>query len=116
MLIIFFAVSLTLWFSGYFSMKGLIKENTTLAKPIKLIFPPKWLYYLCGAPRSTKYPVGMMTLNAFRAQIAGIIFAVYTCSLILIPSKNLFLYGLYASAILPYLIAYLVDKLYKTNG
>lgn len=43
----------------------------------KIIAPPKWLYYLCGAPRSKDYPQGTMRVAAFRAQISGITLMIY---------------------------------------
>ncbi len=39
----------------------------------KIIAPPKWLYYLCGAPRHKEYPQGTMRVAAFRSQIMAVL-------------------------------------------
>ena len=43
----------------------------------RIVTPPKWLYYLCGAPKPKGYPPGTMRVVAFRAQILGVILMVY---------------------------------------
>ena len=110
MWIAFFLVALILWFGGYWSTTGLIRKESSSVNPVKIISPPKWLYYLCGAPESTKFSVGTMTTVAFRSQIAGIILGICSCIILWKPSQNSLLFGLAISAALPYVITYLADK------
>ena len=77
-------VAISFWLSGYFitartmSNRGLLSEDLE-----KIIAPPKWLYYLCGAPRNKEYPQGTMRVVAFRTQIMGIALMIFSlCSFI----------------------------------
>ena len=109
-----FLVALILWVAGYFSTIGLIiNKNVTSSGQTKIIFPPKWLYYLCGAPKPTKYSIGTMTSVAFRAQIAGVILGIHTCIILWKPSQSLFFLGLGVSVALPYLITFFVERYYE---
>jgi hypothetical protein len=111
-----FLAALILWLAGYFSTKGLVfNKSITSPGQTKLIVPPRWMYYLCGAPKSTKYAVGTMTSVAFRAQMAGVILGIYTCIILWKPSQSLFLIGLGTSVALPYMITFFVERYYKVK-
>ncbi|GEM_PF-5561810 len=67
------------WLGGYFitartmSNRGLLSEDLE-----KIIAPPKWLYYLCGAPSNKEYPQGTMRVVALRTQIMGIVLMIFS--------------------------------------
>jgi hypothetical protein len=76
---IFLLFSAILWVAGFLSMKGIITLNTNpIFEMNKVIVPPKWLYYLCGAPKSEKYISGAITVGAMRAQLAGIVMGIFS--------------------------------------
>jgi hypothetical protein len=112
MTFVFFLVAFILWLNGYLLTTGSIIKQGLVTKRAKVVSTPKWLYYLCGAPKSNRYPIGAMTTTAFRSQIAGIILAICTLMILWKPSQNSLLLGLGLSAVLPYVITYYVDKYY----
>lgn len=83
----------------------------------KIITPPKWLYYLCGAPVSKKYPKGEMRVGAFRTQMQGVFFGLYLiCYVITRPPNSINMMGLVLFAILPFLVTSYVSKHYGTRN
>lgn len=67
-----------LWIGGYL-MTALFMSTTGVNghELEKIITPPKWLFYLCGAPVSKKYPKGEMRVDAFGTQMGGIFLGLY---------------------------------------
>lgn len=89
-------LAISFWLGGYFitartmSNRGLLLEDLE-----KIIAPPKWLYYLCGAPSNKEYPQGTMRVVAFRTQIMGITLMLFSlCDYIWKFSGMEFLVGL----------------------
>jgi hypothetical protein len=69
---------ISLWLAGYITTVYDKLDTGMLSDDLKkFISPPKWLYYLCGAPVSQKYPKGTMRVVAFRSQIIGISLVFY---------------------------------------
>jgi len=71
-------LAISFWLGGYFitartmSNRGLLSEDLE-----KIIAPPRWLYYLCGAPSNKEYPQGTMRVVALRTQITGIALMIF---------------------------------------
>jgi hypothetical protein len=58
------------WITGY-RKSDYFPPDTTIRFLTKPIFPPQLLYFICGAPKSQKYPKGVMTAWAFSTQLNG---------------------------------------------
>ena len=114
MTLVFTIVALVAWLGGYFSTTGVISTPAHSQEDHeKIISPPVWLYYLCGAPGSKKYPRGTMMASAFRAQITGIGLGLFTLIInIWHLSKTELIIGLGLSAVFPLLIWAYVSKNY----
>lgn len=115
MIFLLFVGGLILWFSGYNYTKNSGKDQSNLPKPKKFVSPPKWLYYLCGAPVSAKYPGGVLPSNAFRVQVMGIMVGIYAGVLMLVPSKDLIYYGLGVTVLISYMTSYMVEKFFEVT-
>ena len=77
-MIIVLILAILFWLGGYFMTARKMSDAGVLSDELeKIIVPPKWLYYLCGAPHSRDYPRGTMRVAAFRAQILGIVWMIY---------------------------------------
>lgn len=113
MTLVFTIVTLVAWFGGYLSASGVISTRVNSQHQEKIISPPVWLYYICGAPISKKYPRGTMSATAFRAQITGIGLGLFTMAInIWHLSKTELIIGLGLSAVVPLLIWAYVSKNY----
>ena len=111
MILPLFSVAALLWFAGYLSVKGIIPhKKVPMSELDKIVIPPKWLYYLCGAPKSDKYHPGAITVGALRAQIAGIAFGIFTIWLNIWPTRTNLLIGLGLCVLTPYLITLWISK------
>lgn len=74
MIIFMLIVATFLWLSGYFMTARIMSNTGVLSDELeKIVAPPQWLYYLCGAPHPVEYPRGTMRVAAFRSQILGTI-------------------------------------------
>ena len=71
--IVFLTVGLGIlgWVKG-FTNSDHVPKDVTLKFLVTAIRPPKIFYWLCGSPRSKKYPKGIMTAWAFLAQFLGV--------------------------------------------
>ena len=103
---IFLLFSAILWIAGFLSMKGIITLNAdSIFEMNKVVVPPKWLYYLCGAPRSEGYPPNSITIGAFRVQMIGIAFSIFSVfGSVWRVTQDGFLFGLSISIIFPILL------------
>lgn len=71
-------LAILFWLGGYFMTARTMSNTGVLSDELeKIVAPPQWLYYLCGAPRPKDYPRGTMRVVAFRTQILGIIWMIY---------------------------------------
>lgn len=83
----------------------------------KIITPPKWLYYVCGAPVSKKYPKGEMRVAAFRTQMGGIFLGLFVfCSEIIRPPIYVNGIGLGVSMLISYLVTAYVSKRFASKN
>jgi hypothetical protein len=66
-----FGGAIAFWIRGYRKADYFPSDTTVkfLTKPVLL---PRWLYLVCGAPKSQKYPEGVITAWALAAQLSGI--------------------------------------------
>lgn len=116
MYLLLFLLSILPWFLGYFLTKGLIADRATLSSRLIIISPPKWVYFLCGAPKSPNYPAGSMTSRSFRLQVIGFVFSIYLfCTYILQGENLVLLIGLFFIIVLPYAITSVMERHYKTE-
>ena len=70
-------LAIILWLGGYFMTAQKMAKTGLLSDELeKIIIPPKWLYFVCGAPVSANYPRGAMRVAAFGVQIEGFALAV----------------------------------------
>jgi hypothetical protein len=114
MITILLSGSILLWLSGFLSFKGLIPLRTdSLFEMSRVIVPPKWLFYLCGAPKSKDYPPNSITVGAFRAQITGIVFGIFSVFISWRTTQNGILIGLSLSILIPILLTLWLSKSQK---
>jgi len=77
-MIVILVLAVFFWLGGYLMTALKMSDTGLLSDEMeKVIAPPKWLYYLCGAPRAKDHPRGTMRVAAFRAQILGIVLMFY---------------------------------------
>ena len=107
-------LSILLWLGGYLMTAYKMSNTGLLSEELeKIIAPPKWLYYLCGAPRPHDYPRGTMRVSAFRVQILGIISMIYVIySKIWKTSEMEDLIGLAFGMIVAFMLTSYVSKKY----
>lgn len=110
MTIVFLVVAFIMWIAGYKYGKNPASGtgNSTLITG-KIIYPPRWLFLICGGPKSQNYPEGSMILSALHSQIMGISLGVFAISVELwTPTRDEALVRFGLSVLLPYLlVAYL---------
>lgn len=118
MIFIPIAFAIFLWIGGYLmtarfmSTTGVNSDNDE-----KIITPPKWLYYVCGAPVSKKYPKGAMRVYAFQAQILGIFLVLYLIwYAISRPPTSVNVIGLGLCMLASYLVTAYVSKHYELKN
>jgi len=75
-------LGISFWLGGYYITVHRMSNRGVLSEDLeKIIAPPIWLYYLCGAPSNKEYPRGTMRVVAFRTQITGIVLMIFSfCS------------------------------------
>jgi hypothetical protein len=109
-----FVLAIFLWLGGYFMTARFM--STTGSPPTeleKIISPPKWLYYLCGAPVSKDYPKGTMRVSAFRSQMFGIFLVIFLVwSFISKASTSANVVGFACSAFFTYVVTSYISKHY----
>ena len=82
-----------------------------------IVAPPKWLFYVCGAPLSKEYPRGTMRVGAFRAQILGIIWMIYIIySRIWKTSEMENIISLTLGCVIAFMITSYVSKNYRVSN
>lgn len=107
MIILFSTIAIVFWVSGYLVAKGITSINEKSPYWIKPLKVPKWLYYLCGAPKSKSLSNSSIIARAFAFQVMGIsigIFAVIDGIWQL--SYTHFAIGLFICAALPYILVH----------
>lgn len=114
----YFLVAILLWIGGYFmTSRGISTTNTTLDDLEEIISPPKWLYYLCGAPKSKKYPIGTMRVIAFQSQMGGISLGLFlVLSFLSKPSTLANVVGFALSVLFAQLLVSYVSKHYGSRN
>jgi hypothetical protein len=107
-------LAVSFWLAGYFltarrmSNTGLLSENLE-----KIIAPPRWLNYLCGASGNKEYPRGTMRVFAFRTQIFGISLLIFLlCSSVWRFSVWAYFIGLPLAYLVSYILTTYISKKY----
>jgi hypothetical protein len=116
-MLIFTIVSILSWFGGYLITIGAIQSYVhSQGKKEKILAPPRLFFYLCGAPKSNKYPRGAVGEPAFRAQMTGLGLGIYTIVIYMWElSKLEFMIGFFFSVVIPLLISAYVSRNYEIN-
>lgn len=114
----FTILAIFLWLSGYFMTTRIMSNTGVLSDNLeKIISPPRWLYYLCGAPASKEYPKGTMRVAAFISQIGGISLGIYIIWFYVVkPSAIENAVGFAFSAFLPFIITSYVSRYYGSKN
>jgi hypothetical protein len=115
MTVVILLVALLGWFGGYhYGRNPHVATADSSSKADDVISAPKWLFYLCGAPVSSRYPKGVLIVSAVRAQIMSILLAMLALVIEFgDPVREIVLLGFGLAVFLPYLI---IHYLYKRNG
>lgn len=107
--------ALVFWLGGYRSI-NVTKDNFMFPFIGNFIHPPKWLFFLCGQPRSHQLPYGVISGNALTLQILGILLAVYGIAMDKrwpIKDPNLSAYiGMSGCILLSFVLSYILYKVY----
>jgi hypothetical protein len=116
-MIYFLAFAIFLWIGGYLMTARFMSTSGVHGDDLeKIITPPKWLYYVCGAPVSKKYPKGAMRVAAFRTQMGGIFLGLYLiCYEIIRPPAFINVIGLGLFMLLSSLLTTYISKHYATR-
>jgi len=114
---VFLLVALIGWFGGYYYGRNPnLAAGDPSSKVVEIINAPKWLFYLCGAPTSSKYPKGVLIISAVRAQILGIFLGMLAITAeFWNPVREIVLLGFGFAVLLPYMIAHYLNKRYKVD-
>jgi len=114
-IIFWILIALLLWVGGYRSIHT-TKQNFLFPFIGSFVRPPKWLFYLCGNPKSPLLPYGVMSGKALALQILGILFAGYGIAIDKhwpIQDPNLSAYvGVSICFLLSCIITYVIYKVY----
>jgi hypothetical protein len=111
------AFAIFLWIAGYITTAGnLLKTGVYSDEEIKIITPPRWVYYVCGAPVSKVHPKGALSVIALRTQMAGVFLGLFViCSEIIRPPLYVIGIGLGVSMLSSYLVTAYVSKRYASK-
>ena len=79
MSLVIIILGIFLWFMGYYYTTHKMSNTDQIRFESEkiIVSPPTWLYYLCGAPMSNKYPKGTMRVLALRVQFFGLAIVIY---------------------------------------
>ena len=117
MTVVFLLVALVGWFGGYhYGKNPHLATVDPSGKAVEIINSPKWLFYLCGAPASSKYPKGVLMIPAVRAQLLGVLLGITVIvEELWNPARELVLLAFGLSVFLAYMITYYLYKCYKVK-
>jgi hypothetical protein len=118
MIFIPIGLAIFLWLGGYLMTARFMSTTGVHGDDLeKIISPPKWLYYLCGAPVSKMYPKGAMRLVAFRMQLQGIFLGLYLIWYVISrPPTFVNAIGFLLFAVIPFIITSYVSKRYASKN
>jgi hypothetical protein len=110
-------LAIFLWLGGYMMTARFMSTTGVLGDDSeKLITPPKWLYYLCGAPVSNGYPKGAMRVAALQSQMGGIFLGIYILWYVITrPTTSINALGFGLCMLVSYLVSTYVSKRYAVN-
>jgi hypothetical protein len=103
------------WIFGYLAARGVFTIKETDPYWGRFIIVPRWLYYICGAPKSSSHPEGSIMARILGGQLSSIVIAIY--SLICLSGKispGWLIFGLFAGGAVPYLIVYYYSKIARS--
>lgn len=114
---VFLLVAFIGWFGGYhYGRNPHLATRDPSSKTVEIIHAPKWLFYLCGAPSSSRYLEGTLMMPAVRAQIMGVLLGVTSIVMeVWSPTRIIVLFAFGLSVCLPYMIGYYLYKRYKVK-
>jgi hypothetical protein len=105
-------IGAVLWVIGFFRVGRTVEDgllvNRTFARP------PRFIYLICGLPKSQNIPPGTMAIPSLFLQLHGLLLII--CGLItVLVTQNIFLVGCLYILGLVLLIKYII-VLYKNNA
>ena len=112
------AFAIFLWIAGYITTVGnLVKTGVHSDEERKIITPPRWVFYVCGAPVSKMHPKGALSVIALRTQMAGIFLGLFViCSEIIRPPAYVNEIGLGVCLLISYLVTAYVSRRYPSGN
>ncbi|MBI5936017.1 MAG: hypothetical protein HY867_20120 [Chloroflexi bacterium] len=103
----YLVLGIVFWTIGYLAARDIITIKELDPYWQRFIIVPRWLYYICGAPKSPFRPAGLIMARILGAQLTAIALVLF--SLICLNwqiSPGWFIFGLFASGLIPYLLVY----------
>ena len=100
------------WVTGYTTVGRVDEQGFDFQKVF--VRPPRALYILCGCPKTSKLPRGVMGLRSVACQLQGMVFGLYGVLYKLIGNRDFFLHTILI-AFASILVYVYVDRLKKTN-
>jgi len=80
-------LGLFFWFVGYFQSGFSKEDGSEISKAF--VQPPFLIYLLCGLPRASNVPKGVIALRSLMAQLQGILFTTYGTTCDYLPINDL---------------------------
>lgn len=75
------------WLAGFFRAGFSEDDGSLISKAF--VRPPLAIYFLCGQPKASNIPRGVVALRSLMAQLQGILFVIYGVATNFMPIKNL---------------------------
>ena len=79
------------WLIGFIGAGRTLERGSLLNKVY--VRPPFWIYLICGLPKASNIPPGVMGLLALVGQLQGILLIVFGAIYYFWPNQNFMLYG-----------------------
>lgn len=104
--------AIIIWLSGYFQTKYPFEKS--------VVSVPKWLFLLCGAPKTKKLPQNIMSSRGLGFQITGVLMFIYSYTVKDLPfSESIWgnpIAGAAVSLVIASIIVFLIARYYQTQS
>lgn len=99
-----------LWIGGYFYQRTVMPDYLDQSV-VRLVYVPKWFFFLMGYPRNISLPVHVLTTGSIFIQVFGLLMGVYgfVCYGMINDPKIGIILGFFA----PMLVGLLVSMYFK---
>lgn len=107
--------SLILWFAGKNMADITLLTATKESKD--LILPPKWLFYMCGAPKKENMLLGVIPKSGLGLQLSAYIFIILRLSTAIEQQTGiLYIASISASLLLGSLISEIINRIWHYDN